>query len=448
MTPEAHAAHPSPQFAYYRTSPGWKVRNSWWIALCALSLGTFSWLAFLVTGLRTRSRQILFSAGGYLLGLLAVGPATGTGLEYLLLLGVWPGAVVHASILNRKCLVFYAWGREHRALARARRPSPVDSYRPLAGSAQRPEAWTQYPAQTPPPVRIASEPDVQDEVQVIDQPSERAMRRALESKVEDLEAERTREREEIEQLRRALRDARDGLTRLRREPPSTETMRTLEENVDRLTKENAELRALETRRKADADVAAFHDRQLARRPRFVPDGRETVMRRIAHLVSAGTAEAHSVFKAREAQLLERQAATPVTAELQPARSGNVSEGQVSRAMHQAGRETARAPLPQWIDALISSERYALQMSRAGRRAPDPGVVRAALAELDRSGGRSTRTTLVSSLRLSHDRALTTLLAGVRGVLNVDGYEVLAESDDGRMVVLDRDLAMQQFGVSE
>lgn len=448
MTPETYAANPSPQFAYYRTSPGWKVRNSWWIALCALSLGTFSWLAFLVTGLRTRSRQILFSAGGYLLALLAIGPAIGTGLEYLLLLGVWPGAVVHASILNRKCLVFYAWGREHRALARASRPSPEYTYRPAPDSAPRAEAWTQPPAQTPAPVRIASEPHVQDEVQVIDQPSERAMRRALESKIEELEAERTREREEIEQLRRALRDARDGLTRLRRELPSTEAMRTLEENVDRLTKENADLRALETRRTADADVAAFHDRQLAQRPHSVPDERERVLRRTAQLVSAGTTEAHSVFKAREAQLLERPSATPVAAELQPAPSGNVSGAQVSRARHQVGRETARAPLPQWINALISSERYELQVSRAGRRAPDPGVVRAALAELDRSGGRSTRTTLVSSLRLSHDRALTTLLAGVRGVLNVDGYEVLAETDDGRMVVLDRDLAMQQFGVSE
>jgi hypothetical protein len=106
---------------------------------------------------------------------------------------------------------------------------------------------------------------------------------------------------------------------------------------------------------------------------------------------------------------------------------------------------APAPAPSWIGALLASPVYAAQRELAGRAAPDPERMRAVLETLDQHQGRAPRAALAAALGVPEIR-VRGLIAGVRRVLNVEGFAVLEEEEATGMLALNRDLLRVQFGI--
>lgn len=104
---------------------------------------------------------------------------------------------------------------------------------------------------------------------------------------------------------------------------------------------------------------------------------------------------------------------------------------------------ASDPLAALTEALLASSVYADQRRRAGRSAPDDPRVRAVLNALLRNDGRLHETTLASAARIPAPR-LRNVLAAVRKLLNVEGYDVLGVDADQVTVVLDVPLLHEQF----
>jgi hypothetical protein len=98
-----------------------------------------------------------------------------------------------------------------------------------------------------------------------------------------------------------------------------------------------------------------------------------------------------------------------------------------------------------VEALLASSVYAAQRQRAGRAAPDGARVRAIVGALLRHGGRLHETTLATLAAVPAAR-LRTVLAAVRRLLNVEGYESLGYDPDGVTVVLDVPMMREQFGL--
>ncbi|MEU6715455.1 BREX-2 system phosphatase PglZ [Nonomuraea sp. NPDC046802] len=104
--------------------------------------------------------------------------------------------------------------------------------------------------------------------------------------------------------------------------------------------------------------------------------------------------------------------------------------------------------PRWarfLDELLASDRYAEQRVRAGRSAPDDGRVRAVLEGLLANGGRLHESTLSAVAQVPAAR-LRNVLAAVRRVLSVDGYDPISYDPDGVTVLLSTDTLAEQFGV--
>jgi len=107
--------------------------------------------------------------------------------------------------------------------------------------------------------------------------------------------------------------------------------------------------------------------------------------------------------------------------------------------------TAMAPVDVLVDALLTSDTYVAQRRRAGRAAPDDARVRAIMGALLRHDGRLHETTLAALAQVPAAR-IRTVLAAVRRVLSVEGYEALSYDADGVTVVLDLPVLREQFGL--
>lgn len=104
------------------------------------------------------------------------------------------------------------------------------------------------------------------------------------------------------------------------------------------------------------------------------------------------------------------------------------------------------PPGDWIVRLIAAPSYLSVHRRAGRRAPEHQLVIRLLERLASSGGRLPVVALLGDFG-EHESSVRSKIAAVKGVLNVDGYDVLSTSKDGQ-VLLNEKLARQQFGVEK
>ncbi len=126
------------------------------------------------------------------------------------------------------------------------------------------------------------------------------------------------------------------------------------------------------------------------------------------------------------------------------------------------RDEAQAPLPfvgapvsepspvagerDWIAELVRSAAWKAQVQAAGRVAVDEARLRLALTAFGERGGTLTRAALAHKLGLPLLR-VGGFVSGLRRMLNVDGYEVLACDDVADTLRLDRELLRRQFGLA-
>ncbi len=96
-----------------------------------------------------------------------------------------------------------------------------------------------------------------------------------------------------------------------------------------------------------------------------------------------------------------------------------------------------------LDALFQSATYDEQRRKAGRSAPDDARVRAILSALLCNDGRLHETTLAAEALIPAAR-VRNVLAAVRKLLNVEGYEVLGMDSDQVTVLVDLALLREQF----
>ncbi|MGV9326754.1 BREX-2 system phosphatase PglZ [Streptosporangium sandarakinum] len=118
-----------------------------------------------------------------------------------------------------------------------------------------------------------------------------------------------------------------------------------------------------------------------------------------------------------------------------------------------GLEEVAAPAPvvrpgweRFLDDLLGSDAYAAQRARAGRAAPDDARVRAVLGALLANGGRLHETTLSAVAEIPAAR-LRNVLAAVRRVLSIDGYDPVSYDPDEVTVLLNAALLAEQFGIA-
>ncbi len=97
----------------------------------------------------------------------------------------------------------------------------------------------------------------------------------------------------------------------------------------------------------------------------------------------------------------------------------------------------------WLDALIGSEVFQNQHRMAGRVAPTQEVIGRVLTALDERGGTMLTAALAGRAGVAEFR-LPGMLAGLRRVLNVEGYPVLTVDENSGTVRLDRELMETQF----
>jgi hypothetical protein len=97
----------------------------------------------------------------------------------------------------------------------------------------------------------------------------------------------------------------------------------------------------------------------------------------------------------------------------------------------------------WIEALLKSPVWKAQLQMAGRVSGEVDRLRQALLALDERGGKLTRQALGHRLGLAPVR-VGGFVAGLRRVLNVDGYDVLEVDDASDTVTLNRELLRKQF----
>jgi hypothetical protein len=108
-----------------------------------------------------------------------------------------------------------------------------------------------------------------------------------------------------------------------------------------------------------------------------------------------------------------------------------------------GAAPAEASMPDWVGALLGSQLLAQQKARFGRVPVSDEQLTTLLRALARHGGQLASTRLAQELKLPRAR-LGGFLAGVKRLLNLDGYPVLAEDRDSGMVSLNVELLKTQF----
>jgi integrase len=97
----------------------------------------------------------------------------------------------------------------------------------------------------------------------------------------------------------------------------------------------------------------------------------------------------------------------------------------------------------WLDALLVSDVFAAQKTAAGRVLPADDKIRAFLLALGERGGKLTRAALAQKLGLPPVR-VPGMIAVMRRLLNVDGYEVLSFDEDSDAITLNLELLRVQF----
>ncbi len=97
----------------------------------------------------------------------------------------------------------------------------------------------------------------------------------------------------------------------------------------------------------------------------------------------------------------------------------------------------------WIDELLQSEIFIRQRRRNPRQDVPDGVLRQVFGAFEQAGWTATSDALSAATGINSLR-LGSQLTGLRRLLNLDGYEVLAEQN--KTFRLDRTLLRQQFGV--
>jgi hypothetical protein len=114
-----------------------------------------------------------------------------------------------------------------------------------------------------------------------------------------------------------------------------------------------------------------------------------------------------------------------------------------------GEQLTIEPVPArsnaWIDALLASETYAAQRRLASRSAPADERVHAILVALDAHGGTMLRPGLAQAVGIAPAR-LSTTLAMLRLLLNVEGYDGLEVDEQSDTVRLNANVLSDQFGL--
>jgi hypothetical protein len=119
----------------------------------------------------------------------------------------------------------------------------------------------------------------------------------------------------------------------------------------------------------------------------------------------------------------------------------VPEGQ--GALFQPEAPTTASIPVDWIEALLKSGTWKIQVQAAGRVALEPARVRQALQAFDERGGKLTRQALAQKISVPSIR-ISGFVAALRRVLNVDGYAVLEVDEPSDSLALNRDLLRKQF----
>jgi hypothetical protein len=130
-------------------------------------------------------------------------------------------------------------------------------------------------------------------------------------------------------------------------------------------------------------------------------------------------------------------------------AGGLVVGTPSSAVAHAGSVPSTTPVvrPAWIETMLTSQMYASQRALVGRSAPSDDQAREFLAALAQGQGRTARTTIASALAMPEMR-VRGLTAGMRRLLNIEGFAVLEEEDGTGMLLLNIELLRKQFGLSE
>jgi hypothetical protein len=103
-------------------------------------------------------------------------------------------------------------------------------------------------------------------------------------------------------------------------------------------------------------------------------------------------------------------------------------------------------IPIWIDALFKSTVFKEQKRMAGRKPPSDDLVRKLLLAVEEQGGKLTSNVLSRKVDVPAFR-LSTILAAIQRVLNVEGYSILTKDDASDSIEIDRELLCVQFGIS-
>lgn len=109
--------------------------------------------------------------------------------------------------------------------------------------------------------------------------------------------------------------------------------------------------------------------------------------------------------------------------------------------------SARAVFPTWIETLLQSPMYTSQRTLVGRSAPSNEQVREVLCAISQGQGRTARTTIAAALAIPEMR-VRGLTAGMRRLLNIEGFPVLEEEDGTGTLLLNVELLRKQFALSE
>lgn len=101
-----------------------------------------------------------------------------------------------------------------------------------------------------------------------------------------------------------------------------------------------------------------------------------------------------------------------------------------------------------VEQLLASDVFAEQLERAGRRRPDSAQLKSVLQVLLDRGGRAHRDTVAAAVGIP-PADVRTLLAALRRLVNLDGYEILGtDPADPSMVRLNETLLREQFDLKE
>jgi hypothetical protein len=109
-------------------------------------------------------------------------------------------------------------------------------------------------------------------------------------------------------------------------------------------------------------------------------------------------------------------------------------------------ETRVPAVPPWLDTLFASEVFLSQKAAAGRVLPPEDKIRSFLIALHERGGKLTRAALAQRLDLPPVR-VPGIIAAMRRLFNIDGYDVLSVDEDSDTVALNLELLRVQFELS-